>query len=68
MKKTFLLSALILLMGASVAFAGPTVAIVKSDNHELSGEQWNFSMFDFTKRWETTWTWYRTVGMSFPWS
>ncbi len=56
MKRTFLLSALILLLGTSVAFAGPTVAIVKSDNHELSGEQWNFSMFDFTKRWETTWT------------
>ncbi len=56
MKKTFLLSALVLLLGASVAFAGPTVSIVKSDNHELSGEQWSFSMFDFTKRWETTWT------------
>jgi uncharacterized protein (DUF362 family) len=56
MKRTFLLSAVILLLGASVAFAGPTVAIVKSDNHEVSGEQWNFSMFDFTKRWETTWT------------
>ena len=56
MKKTFLLCALVLLLGASVAFAGPTVSIVKSDNHELSGEQWSFSMFDFTKRWETTWT------------
>lgn len=56
MRKTLLLIPLILLVGASVAFAGPTVAIVKSDNHELSGEQWNFSMFDFSKRWETTWT------------
>ena len=56
MKKTFLLSALILLLGTTLAFAGPTVSIVKSDNHDLSGEQWNFSMFDFGKRWETTWT------------
>jgi uncharacterized protein (DUF362 family) len=56
MRKTLLLSALILLCGTALAFAGPTVSIVKSDNHDLSGEQWNFSMFDFTKRWETTWT------------
>ncbi len=56
MRKTFLLAGLILLLGTSVAFAGPKVAIVKSDNHELSGEQWSFSLFDFTKRWETTWT------------
>lgn len=56
MKKCLLLSGLIWLLGATMAFAGPTVAIVKSDDHELSGEQWNFSMFDFTKRWETTWT------------
>lgn len=56
MKRTVLLSVLALMMGATIAFAGPTVSIVKSDNHELSGEQWNFSMFDFSKRWETTWT------------
>ena len=56
MRKTFLLAGLILLVGTSLAFAGPKVAIVKSDNHELSGEQWNFSIFDFTKRFETTWT------------
>jgi uncharacterized protein (DUF362 family) len=56
MKKTLFCSALIWLMGTALAFAGPTVAVVKSDNHDLSGEQWNFSMFDFTKRWETTWT------------
>jgi len=56
MKKAILLAGLVLLMGATLAYAGPTVSIVKSDNHELSGEQWNFSMFDFSKRWETTWT------------
>jgi len=56
MRKVLFLTGLILLMGATLASAGPTVSIVKSDNHELSGEQWNFSMFDFTKRWETTWT------------
>ncbi len=56
MRKAIFLAGLILLMGATLAFAGPTVSIVKSDNHELSGEQWNFSMFDFSKRWETTWT------------
>jgi uncharacterized protein (DUF362 family) len=56
MRKVIFLAGLILLMGATLAFAGPTVSIVKSDNHELSGEQWNFSMYDFTKRWETTWT------------
>ncbi len=54
MRKTLLLAALILLCGTALAFAGPTVSIVKSENHDLSGEQWNFSMFDFTKRWETT--------------
>jgi uncharacterized protein (DUF362 family) len=56
MKKAIFLAGLVLLMGATLAFAGPTVSVVKSDNHELSGEQWNFSIFDFTKRWETTWT------------
>jgi len=56
MRKTIFLAGLFLLVGATLAFAGPTVSIVKSDNHELSGEQWNFSMYDFSKRWETTWT------------
>jgi hypothetical protein len=50
MKKTILLAGLVLLMGATLAYAGPTVSIVKSDNHDLSGEQWNFSMYDFSKR------------------
>jgi uncharacterized protein (DUF362 family) len=56
MRKAIFLAGLILLLGVTFAYAGPRVALVKSDNHELSGEQWNFSMFDFSKRWETTWT------------
>jgi uncharacterized protein (DUF362 family) len=56
MRKAIFLAGLFLLVGVTLAFAGSTVAIVKSDNHELSGEQWNFSMYEFSKRWETTWT------------
>jgi len=37
MKKAIFLAGLVLLMGATLAFAGPTVSVVKSDNHDLSG-------------------------------
>ncbi len=45
-----------LLVSASMAQAGPTVAIVKADNHQLVAETWKLDVLDFTKQWEAHWT------------
>jgi len=42
MRKITLIVILLILTCVTVAMAGPTVAIVKSDNHELVGKSWQF--------------------------
>jgi len=56
MRKAFLLMAVVLLALATTASAGPKVAIVKADNHELVGESWKIDVLDFTKMWEAYWS------------
>ena len=59
MKKALILAAAFILALSAVAFAAPAktkVAIVKGTPHAVIGDSWQFSILDFKKAWETTWT------------
>ncbi|MBA7504916.1 hypothetical protein ES706_03578 [subsurface metagenome] len=58
MRKVLILAVACIFALSTLAFAAAKtkVAIVKGTPHEVIGDSWEFSMFDFRKRWETTWT------------
>jgi hypothetical protein len=58
MRKAFVLAVVCIFALSTLAFAAAKtkVAIVKGTPHEVIGDSWEFSMFDFRKRWETNWT------------
>ncbi|NIM03647.1 DUF362 domain-containing protein [bacterium] len=58
MRKALILAIACIFALSTLAFAAAKskVAIVKGTPHEVIGDSWEFSMFDFRKRWETTWT------------
>ena len=58
MRKALILAVACILALSTLAFAAAKtkVAIVKGTPHEVIGDSWEFSIFDFRKRWETTWT------------
>ena len=58
MRKVLILAVACVFVVSTLAFAAAKakVAIVKGTPHEVIGDSWEFSIFDFRKRWETTWT------------
>jgi len=58
MRKALILAVALVIALSTLALgaAKTKVAIVKGTDHELVGESFNFSLFDFRKRWETTWS------------
>ncbi|MEE9315511.1 MAG: DUF362 domain-containing protein [bacterium] len=58
MKKILILAVACVLALSTLAFAAAKtkVAIVKGTPHELIGDSFKFSLFDFRKMWETTWS------------
>ena len=58
MRKVLILTLACIFALSTLAFAAAKtkVAIVKGTPHEVIGDSWEFSMFDFRKMWETTWT------------
>ena len=58
MRKVLILAVACIFALSTLAFAAAKtkVAIVKGTPHEVIGDSWEFSMFDFRKRWETNWT------------
>jgi len=58
MRKTLILAVAFVIALSTLAFAAAKtkVAIVKGTPHDLIGESFNFSIYDFRKIWETTWT------------
>jgi len=58
MRKILILAVACILALSTLAFAAAKtkVAIVKGTPHEVIGDSFKFSLFDFKKRWETTWT------------
>jgi len=58
MRKALILAVACIFALSTLAFAAAKtkVAIVKGTPHEVIGESFNFSLFNFRKIWETTWT------------
>ena len=58
MRKALILAVACIFVLSTLAFAAAKakVAIVKGTPHDVIGDSWEFSIFDFRKRWETTWT------------
>jgi len=58
MRKTLILAVAFVITLSTLAFAAAKtkVAIVKGTPHDVIGDSLQFSMLDFRKRWETTWT------------
>jgi len=59
MKKALIFAIAFIFALGTLAFAAPAktkVAIVKGTPHDVIGDSWQFSLLDFKKRWETTWT------------
>jgi uncharacterized protein (DUF362 family) len=58
MRKAFILAAVFIILISTLGFAAAKskVAIVKGTLHDVIGDSWQFSILDFKKRWETTWT------------
>jgi len=58
MRKALIFAAafIVVLSGMAFAAAKAKVAIVKGTPHDLIGDSFKFSMFDFRKRWESTWS------------
>jgi len=58
MRKILILAVACIFALSTLAFAAAKtkVAIVKGTPHEVIGDSFEFSLFDFKKMWETTWT------------